>query len=278
MFEKLSEELRAARDNAQLTPEQLAKIIKIDIKFLLKIEQGDLSFLPELYIKAFLRDYARAVHLDDKLIMKKYQAARDGKAFEPVEPEQQTEDDPAKNLPTEIDYTPSTYKVVKTITEPVRALKNPSRKFSDRQIQLMLFGVVALIITILIVVFAFRATSVPNIENDTAITEQAAKGYEEPASQPAQAPAQVDSMFSVTLQTDAPCWIKYTVDNGKEIDTLLKTNVTLANKAKTQIKLNVGNSSAVDIFINGKPQDFPKQRNKRALLVVTKDGVKPVKE
>ena len=278
MFEKLSEELRAARENTQLTPEQLAKIIKIDIKFLLKIEQGDLSFLPELYIKAFLRDYARAVHLDEKTMMKKYQAARDGKAFEPVEPEPQVDDDPAKNLPTEIDYTPSTYKVVKTITEPVRALKNTNRKFTDRQIQLMLFGVVALIITILIVVFAFKATSVPDIENDTAITEQASKGYEEPAPQPAQAPVQTDSMFSVALQTDAPCWVKYTVDNEKEVDTLLKANVTLDKKAKAQIKMNVGNSSAVAISVNGKPQDFPKQRNKRALLLVTKDGVKPVKE
>jgi cytoskeletal protein RodZ len=278
MFEKLSEELRAARENAQLTPEQLAKIIKIDIKFLLKIEQGDLSFLPELYIKAFLRDYSQAVHLDDKMIMKKYQAARDGKSFEPVEPEPTATEDPAKNLPTEIDYSPSTYKVAKTISEPVQTPKNTTRKFTDRQIQLMLFGIVAVIITILIIFFAFRATSVPDIENETPISQQVDKGYEEPAPQAAQAAAPVDSTFSVTLQTDAPCWIKYTVDSDKEIDTLLKANVSLARKAKSQIKMNVGNSSAVDIFINGKPQDFPKQKNKRAILIATKDGVKAVKE
>ncbi len=278
MFEKLSEELKAARDNAQLTPEQLAKIIKIDIKFLLKIEQGDLSFLPELYIKAFLRDYARAVHLDDKMIMKKYQAARDGKPFEPLEPEPQVDDDPAKNLPTEIDYTPSTYKVVKPVVERPQSQPNVQRKFTDRQIQLMMFGAVAVIIAGLIIFFAFRATTVPDIENDTAISEQVDKGYEEPAPQNTAAPAPVDSSFSMTLQTNAPCWVKYTVDGDREIDTLMKAEKSLDKRAKTQIKLNIGNSAAVDIFVNGKPQDFAKQKNKRALLLVTKDGVKPVKE
>jgi cytoskeletal protein RodZ len=277
MFEKLSEELRAARDNAQLTPEQLAKIIKIDIKFLLKIEQGDLSFLPELYIKAFLRDYARAVHLDDKLIMKKYQAARDGKPFEPFDPEPQVADDPAKNLPTEIDYTPSTYKVAKPVVEQhVQAQPNLTRKFTDRQIQLIMFSAVAVVIAALIIFFAFRATTVPDIENETAISEQADKGYEEPAPQAAQTSAPVDSTFSMSLQTNAPCWVKYTVDGDREIDTLMKANISLEKKAKTQIKMNIGNSSAVDVFINGKPQDFPKQKNKRAMLLVTKNGVKSI--
>ncbi len=278
MFEKLAEELRAARDNTQLTSEQLAKIIKIDIKFLLKIEQGDLSFLPELYIKAFLRDYARAVHLDDKMIMKKYQAARDGKQFEPFEPEPQVDDDPAKNLPTEIDYTPSTYKVVKTVVERVQPQPNLQRKFTDRQIQLIMFSAVAVIIAALIIFFAFRATTVPDIENDTAISEQVDKGYEEPAPQAAQTPAPADSTFNVSLQTNAPCWVKYTVDGDKEIDTLMKADKSLAKRVKAQLKMSIGNSAAVDIFINGKLQDFPKQKNKRAMLLVTKDGVKPIKE
>lgn len=278
MFEKLSEELRAARENAQLTPEQLAKIIKIDIKFLLKIEQGDLSFLPELYIKAFLRDYARAVHLDDRLMMKKYQAARDGKPFEPFDPEPQVDDDPAKNLPTEIDYTPSTYKVVKPVPERAQPQPNLQKKFTDRQIQLMMFGAVAVVIAALIIFFAFRATTVPDIENETAISEQADKGYEEPAPQAAHTPAPADSSFSMTLQTNAPCWVKYTVDGDREIDTLMKAEKSLGKQVKTQMKVNIGNSAAVDIFINGKPQDFAKQKNKRAVLLVTKDGVKPIKE
>jgi len=278
MFENLAKELIAARENAQLTPEQLAKIIKIDIKFLVRIEKGDLSFLPELYIKAYLRDYANAVHLDEKQTMKKYQAARDGKPFEPVETEPQKDEAPEKNLPSEIDYSPSTYKVTKTVNEMSRLPKNLTRKYTDRQIQLFLFGIVALIITALIVFFAVKSNSVPEIESDTPVSEQAGKAYEEPVSQTPAPAASVDSTFSLRIQTSATCWVKFSTDGSNEIDTLLKANASFEKRAKSQIKINVGNSTAVDIFLNGKPQDFPKQKNKRAILLVTKDSVKPVKD
>ena len=71
MFSKLAEELKLAREKSQLTPEYIAQKIKIDLKFLRMMEKGDFTFLPDIYIKAFLKEYARMVGLDENLIIKK---------------------------------------------------------------------------------------------------------------------------------------------------------------------------------------------------------------
>ena len=57
MFDKLSEELKAARIRSGLSLQLLAAKTRIDLKFLENIEDGNFSFLPELYVKAFLKEH-----------------------------------------------------------------------------------------------------------------------------------------------------------------------------------------------------------------------------
>jgi len=96
MFDKLSEELKAARIHAGISLQQLANKTRIDIKFLEYIEDGNFSFLPELYVRAFLKEYIKFVGLNEKLIFKKYDAYKLGKDYE--EPPQETLIDKIKEL------------------------------------------------------------------------------------------------------------------------------------------------------------------------------------
>jgi cytoskeletal protein RodZ len=59
MFDKFAEELKTLRETKDLTLQQVAVKTKIDYKFLEAMESGDFEFLPELYVKAFLREYLR---------------------------------------------------------------------------------------------------------------------------------------------------------------------------------------------------------------------------
>lgn len=70
MFQQLSDDLVKAREETRLTPEQVAVKIKMDLKFLLKMERGDFSFLPDIYLKAFLREYAKCVGLNEHTALK----------------------------------------------------------------------------------------------------------------------------------------------------------------------------------------------------------------
>jgi len=61
-------ELRAARNFAEMTQEQIFNITKISVKYLDAIEEGKWNFLPPTYVKAFIRAYADSVgHPLDKL-------------------------------------------------------------------------------------------------------------------------------------------------------------------------------------------------------------------
>ncbi len=88
MFDKLAEELKEARIKSNLTLKQLSVRTRIDLKFLEAIEEGNLSFLPDLYVKAFIKEYADVVGLDPEIMLKKYEAAKEGLPFEEPSEEQ----------------------------------------------------------------------------------------------------------------------------------------------------------------------------------------------
>ncbi len=104
MFDQLAEELKKARLKNHLTLQQLAARTRIDLKFLEAIEEGNLSFLPDLYVKAFMKEYAGVVGLDPEIIIKKYEAAKEGLPYEepspnlePAEPKANEEEDKPGN-------------------------------------------------------------------------------------------------------------------------------------------------------------------------------------
>ncbi|HSD64233.1 MAG TPA: helix-turn-helix transcriptional regulator, partial [Ignavibacteriaceae bacterium] len=90
MFDKLAEELKAARIKNNFTLKQLSSRTRIDIKFLEAIEEGNFSFLPEIYVKAFIKEYAVVVGIDGDIILKKYEAAKDGLPYEDMPEEKLT--------------------------------------------------------------------------------------------------------------------------------------------------------------------------------------------
>lgn len=86
MLERFAEQLRKARLKKGVTLQQIAAITRIDIKFLEALDNGNFGFLPDLYIKAFIKQYAKAVDLDEQETVKKYEDALAGKYIEEEEP------------------------------------------------------------------------------------------------------------------------------------------------------------------------------------------------
>ena len=69
MLDKFADELRQQRENSGLTLQQMATKTRIDLKFLEAIDQGNFSFLPDLYVKAFVKQYSQTIGLDENLII-----------------------------------------------------------------------------------------------------------------------------------------------------------------------------------------------------------------
>ena len=81
MLDKFADELREQREKSGLTLQQMATKTRIDIKFLEAIDQGNFAFLPDLYVKAFVKQYAKTIGLDENLMIKKFEAYREGKEY-----------------------------------------------------------------------------------------------------------------------------------------------------------------------------------------------------
>ena len=56
-LKKFSNELKEHREKTGITLQQISQKTKIDIKFLKSIEESNFDILPEIYIKAFIKEY-----------------------------------------------------------------------------------------------------------------------------------------------------------------------------------------------------------------------------
>src|SRR5689334_7706082 len=69
--------LRAGRNRRKLTIEDVAKTTKIQVRILEKLESGQLDGLPaDVFVKGFVRSFAKCVGLDESEALGKYSAAQ----------------------------------------------------------------------------------------------------------------------------------------------------------------------------------------------------------
>ncbi|MBE2281627.1 MAG: helix-turn-helix domain-containing protein [Ignavibacteriaceae bacterium] len=78
MYNSLGDELRSARLLKGLTVREVASQIKMDYKFAEKMESGDFTFLPEIYLKGFLKQYAGALGLNPDVMVTKLTSIKKG--------------------------------------------------------------------------------------------------------------------------------------------------------------------------------------------------------
>ena len=265
MFDKLSEELKAARIRAGISLQQLANKTRIDIKFLAYIEDGNFSFLPELYVRAFLKEYIKFVGLDEKLIFKKYEAYKLGKEYE--EPPQESLIDKIKELKEH------RFEKEKEITQskPVAFHSSSSAEqnntlttfLNDRRNMLFVVSVVGILVLFLAAYFLLIKKS-PDIivekPYDELVNESKERYVEDetnkaPVDLPAIKSAKSDSLKLLVTATDS-CWVKAVIDSSiKEEFKLYPHNRKLLSAA-SNFKITFGNSFRVQLQLNNKPLNF----------------------
>jgi transcriptional regulator with XRE-family HTH domain len=68
------EKLRLARERKGISIDDIALYTRIHSKMLHALEEGNLTNIPQTYVRAFLRAYAREVGLEDSEILREYEA------------------------------------------------------------------------------------------------------------------------------------------------------------------------------------------------------------
>lgn len=271
MLDKFADELRQQRENAGLTLQQMATKTRIDIKFLEAIDQGNFAFLPDLYVKAFVKQFARTIGLDENITLKKFEAAREGKEFDPNSPVPMKESVKAEVPKVETSKTEPP-KPIERSTTPLKSYVDDHKQKSDEDEnkannQLMIFGLggIGLIIISALLYFFIFSKSDKIIVEETPIDEvieQTNQRYveeEEPEEQMISdstiVPVSSDSLY-LTFNAKETSWVFVVLDNIRTQEFTLGPNSKFSVAALREFKATVGNSGGVTLQMNNQSVDF----------------------
>jgi transcriptional regulator with XRE-family HTH domain len=277
MLDRFAEQLRKARLKKGVTLQQIAAITRIDIKFLEALDKGNFGFLPDLYIKAFIKQYAKAVDLDEQETVKKYEDALAGKYIEEEEPkslleqkveisntQQQTENE--KQIP---------------IFDGGASDQRPQVKSNDitKKLRILVYAAGFVLVGV-IVFFAFFN------RHSTIIVEEIPyeKILEETQDRYQVKDEKVDSseiLFnsdSLTLQfvnADSvdSAWVMVITDDLKKEDFLLYPRNSKSMIATDNFKFTLGNSGVIILKLDNELLNFEGKRGSVRHYEVTRKGI-----
>ena len=257
---QLGEKIQQTRKSKNIALENIADETKINIDFLKSMEQGRFDFLPELYVRSFLKLYVRKLGQDSFDILNEYDEITQKK-----EPEIQTVTDedlkkfsPKKHLRSQIS----------DIIEKIKPL--------IRQINLLWLVLGA--VGIALVIYSL----VQDRSNQQIFRAGAARSsLVEIKSNSVESPARVkQNLFQdskeliLELTALERTWLQISVDDSSAREHIFDNGMRHTWQAKERFNVLIGNGSGVRLSLNGKDLGPLGNPNKVVRLNITEHGVR----
>ena len=240
---KFAEELKEARELKKITLHQIANKIKIDIKFLQAIEEAKFDILPELYIRAFIKEYAHTVDLDPEEVIKKFDSAHLGKTEEKIFHE----------VTKEIKEKPATKELDTTEGKSADEQTKQSAKKLNFNYNI---GLAVTFLVLILVYFLLIKESSPEIiteESNNESLEEDKPAYEIDTPKVAMNYVPVSDSLQLRINTLNRVWIKVLSDKNIRYEGMVNANSRLIYNAFKEFRVVVGNAGSVNLALNGKP-------------------------
>lgn len=273
LLKKFAAELKICREDKQVSLNQIAAKTRIDLKYLSAIENGNFDVLPDLYIRAFIKEYAMNVDLNPEETIKKFDLARAGKTETPEELEK--ESGSAGDKPRRA--TRSFKKQFESEDiEPYSPNEEIKRTLDPRILYAGIAVAVIIVIAGLYFVFFSSTTTIEkenlqSAQNNTARTD--IKKYEEPQTVQQNSVVSADSLQLQIIANDL-VWFEVSSDESTPVQFLFKNTQSTTVKAKTKFTMNIGNAGGVKLILNGKTLEPLGRPGDVKNVQIDKDGVK----
>ena len=293
MFDELAKELKTAREKNSMTLAQVASKSKIDLKFLEAMEHGDFAFLPDLYVRAFVKNFARTVGLDENKIYKKFEAARKGIPYVEEPPEyheilrQASEVSKQEKTPSPSQENQSV-RITKSEIKKKDSLftfdavgeNNPGQNVASSisKSNLIIGGSALgaiLLFTIVYFLFFDKSEQIIVVEKpiEDVISQNQRYVEDEQATNDDRGDGISDSLVLMINANDTS-WIKVSIDDQTSGEFILLPNSQKIVKAKTNYKLTLGNSGAIKLILNNKQLPISGRSKAPLNLVIDRKGLK----
>jgi cytoskeletal protein RodZ len=277
-FQELADELKQTRLGKDITLEQISSRTKIDLKFLEAMESGDFSFLPEIYVKAFVKQYAAALDMDEDEIMKKYDAAKTGAEPEEKNNENSNSGESPQSSSNNLKETSHLYDAVGPASNNLKLQNNLAKNKT-------IFGGIVAVLAVLAIVYFFFLRSPKEIIVSEKPIEQVIKENENrykvntPAKDTTSKAAAVvkNDSLSLAIFANDTSWVKIVTDAKDTQDFIMFPKSQKVLAAENNFKITFGNSGGIDMKLNNKNLDFEGKKGKIKYVSIDKNGIKYLK-
>ena len=281
-LKKFADELKTAREIKEISILQVSAKTKIDSKFLQAIEDANFDILPEIYIRAFIKEFAQTIDLVPKEVLQKFDAARLGKSEEKPQPQLETagKDDSVNTLETtEKKEFDSTEVLQPTTSENEKAAKSLKLNY--------IIGGSILFVALIVVYFAFIRNSSPEIIQEKFDQESSSgnthrfeidKSSQDQTSAETsgtvdQAVVKPDSL-RLSVFASARVWIKISTDGKTVHQSIVQANTRLNYAAVKNFSISVGNAGVIKIFFNNKEIENVGKPGEIRNIFITPDNIR----
>lgn len=268
MLEKLAQELHEARIKSGITLQQMAGKTRVDIKFLEAIDNGDFTFLADPYVKAFIKDYAKIVGLDENKILLKYEAAKKGELLEEIEAEKKSGVEGNREEQTPVQK----YDATSTATQ------DTSKKTINPKVRLYgAIGIIFVFILLFIYLLFFKSSNeivVPEkpIEEVVKSSKQRFVPEEKPKQEATNSTQKIDSLDLTILASDTS-WVRIILDGKSQVEFILFPHSQKSIKTLDDYKITLGNAGAIKFQMNDKTLDFSGKPGAVRYVQINKNGI-----
>ncbi|WP_020059070.1 helix-turn-helix domain-containing protein [Bacillus sp. 123MFChir2] len=292
---ELGQKLKEARELKGFSIDQLQEVTKIQKRYLISIEEGNLSILPgDFYARAFIKQYAEAVGLNGEAVLEEYRH------------------EIPQSVSQDVPQISTGQKAQETVQ---RAASSP---IADHMPKILITLLVIAVGVAIWFVFQFilgksddgqvkeaknAQTEVEKAENSPLDQKKTEKKEEKKAEAPQQAQQQQNTAqeeikvvekngkestlelrhnkeFKVELTAKGTSYVDIKNEDGKEFytGTLNKDEKQQQDLSSERVvRLNIGNAPKVEIKINGKVVEFPQNTEEmyHQILVIKNLGEQP---
>jgi transcriptional regulator with XRE-family HTH domain len=277
MLDRFAEQLRKVRLKRGISLQQIAAKTRIDIKFLEAIDNGNFGFLPELYVKAFIKQYAKAIDLDEQETIKKYEDALAGKVID--------EDEPKSLLEQKIEVKNAQQQTETEKQIPIfdgsTSEQKPAVKSDDIVKKLKILVYVAGFIFVGVIIFFSFFNRTPTIVVEEIpyekVLEETQDRYQvkEETDQNSVKEFISDSLTLQFVNADSldSAWVMVIFDDFKKEDFLLYPKNSKIVYAADNLKFTLGNSGVILLKLDNQPLEFEGKRGSVRHYEVTRNGI-----
>jgi transcriptional regulator with XRE-family HTH domain len=215
----IGETLKKKREELELDLKEVAHTLRIQYEYLKAIENNDLAKLPpEVYTRAYIREYARFLHIDSETLLDEY----------------------AK-------HQMSTHAVIQPESPPVQKKRAFPRK-------MLLIPFSTILIVILIIYFP-KISHVKKTDEVPVVGTLPAVREEVQISPPHVSPGSKHNMLTVNAVETT--WLRVEMEGGMSEEVLMKPGETKQWASTKGFSIKVGNAGGVRLVLNDRDMGIP---------------------